>query len=161
MAPGGTLARSSTDQSRIGAALGVRTDQDALAVLERVPLQPLTAFVAEHVQPDGGLVVPPGPVLEHVNASMRELHVAYAENVIGINRAEQQTARPAFFSWRAEDPLPVNILGEIDQLVDDRLERLTRSRTGQSGNGELCLFAWLDRCGSNWPEGRFPLCHLA
>jgi hypothetical protein len=82
------------DRSPIGEALGVETTQDATTLLDLVALQPLASFVADHLQADGGLMATPADieaVLEGVSVSMQGLRNSYAENLIGINRVEQQT----------------------------------------------------------------------
>ena len=114
------------DQSAIGEALGVETTQDATTLLDLVTLQPLASFVADHLQADGGLMTTPAEieaVLDGVSVSMQGLRNEYAENLIGINRVEQQTRdeaarRSAGFVSRSLQIGAALLSPTLDQGVD-------------------------------------------
>jgi hypothetical protein len=81
------------DQSGIAEALGIKTTQNATTVLGLVALQPLTTFVADRVQPDGGIVVMPGDVdavLADVGATVTRLGASYAANLEEVATLEDR-----------------------------------------------------------------------
>lgn len=84
------------DQSQITASLGVKTTQGAATMVELPAFEPLKKFVSEHLQPDGGLVVPSetvSSVLDALSSSVEELRKLYADNLKNINDAEEKARK--------------------------------------------------------------------
>jgi hypothetical protein len=80
------------DESSIAEALGVKTSQNAAAVLEAVPIQSLSGFVSSHLQPDGSLRAGLADLetgIEAVSANALELNSAYMANLFDLDRVEQ------------------------------------------------------------------------
>jgi hypothetical protein len=80
------------NKSPIAAALGVKTTQNAAALLEAVPIQSLAGFISDHLQPDGSLRAGLAALetgIESVSASAMGLSSAYAANLFDLDRVEQ------------------------------------------------------------------------
>jgi hypothetical protein len=80
------------DSGPIGAALGVRTTQDATTALGLVELEPLRAFVAARTQPGGGILVTRADIhgtLASIGSTMTGLTRSYAANLVALNDVQQ------------------------------------------------------------------------
>jgi hypothetical protein len=80
------------DESLIAQALGVKTTQNAPALLEAVPIQGLVGFVSGHIQPDGSLSSGLADLetgIAAVTASATGLGSAYAANLFDLDDVEQ------------------------------------------------------------------------
>jgi hypothetical protein len=80
------------DGGPIAESLGARTTHDAATALGLVELEPLTTFVAERVQPGGGIFVAREDLdatLASAGSAMTGLASSYAANLVALNRAQQ------------------------------------------------------------------------